>query len=222
MTHVDTYADPKRRPSIAAVARGIWRRAFFRRPRRGFYPDRRRRPAVAPPRRLTHTASVCDTPQARHSNVARSGKPSNRGVRLASRIGCAQLGQRGGETVEFGVLVSHMVVAPGRNPQRSLRAELETGAALLGAARAVSSLADIRGRGGLTARGCAIKLWQSHGETGRTCRTKLRFRCCERRPTPRSRQLSSARWNFRGAGARERTSHVFVIFQPPKLPVFSS
>jgi hypothetical protein len=47
---------------------------------------------------------MCDTPQARHSKVARSGNPSNRDVRLASRIGCAQLGQRGGVSVELGFI----------------------------------------------------------------------------------------------------------------------
>jgi hypothetical protein len=31
---------------------------------------------------------------------------------LASRIGCAQLGQRGGESVGFGALVSHMMSLP--------------------------------------------------------------------------------------------------------------
>jgi hypothetical protein len=55
---------------------------------------------------------MCHTPQARHSKVATSGKPSNLGVRLASRIGCAQLGQRGGESVGFGALVSHMMSLP--------------------------------------------------------------------------------------------------------------
>jgi hypothetical protein len=52
-------------------------------------------------------------PQARQWKVASSGKPSNRAVRLASRINCAQLGQRGVASVELGALVSHMVVIPG-------------------------------------------------------------------------------------------------------------
>jgi hypothetical protein len=47
---------------------------------------------------------MCDTPQARHSKVIRSGNPSNRDVRLASRMGCAQLGQRGGAAVELGIV----------------------------------------------------------------------------------------------------------------------
>jgi hypothetical protein len=51
-----------------------------------------------------HIASMCDTPQARHSKVIRSGNPSNRDVRLASRMGCAQLGQRGGAAVELGIV----------------------------------------------------------------------------------------------------------------------
>jgi hypothetical protein len=51
-----------------------------------------------------HDVSMCDTPQARHSKTITSANPSNRGVRLASRIGCAQLGQRGGAAVERGAV----------------------------------------------------------------------------------------------------------------------
>jgi hypothetical protein len=45
---------------------------------------------------------MCDTPQARHSKTAKSGSPSNRETRLISRMGCAQLAQRGGVTAEHG------------------------------------------------------------------------------------------------------------------------
>jgi hypothetical protein len=79
----------------------MWRAAKF-----AFFASR-------PRLELPYTASVCDTPQARHSKVANSGRPSNRDVRRASRIGCAQLGQRGGASIELDVLVSHMVVIPG-------------------------------------------------------------------------------------------------------------
>lgn len=60
-----------------------------------------------------HAASICHMPQARQWKVASSGRPSNRAVRLASRMNCAQLGQRGVTSVELGALVSHMVVVPG-------------------------------------------------------------------------------------------------------------
>jgi hypothetical protein len=53
---------------------------------------------------LCHIVSICDTPQARHSKVTTSGNSSNREVRLASRMGCAQLGQRGGVAVERGIV----------------------------------------------------------------------------------------------------------------------
>jgi hypothetical protein len=69
---------------------------------------------------------MCHTPQARHSKVARSGKPSNRGVRLASRIGCAQLGQRGGTSVELGAFVSHMIVIPGLKGRSAMACGTET------------------------------------------------------------------------------------------------
>jgi hypothetical protein len=59
-----------------------------------------------------------NTPQERHSKVASSGMPSNRAVRLDSRIGCAQLGQRGGVSAELCALISHMVVVPGWRPAR--------------------------------------------------------------------------------------------------------
>jgi hypothetical protein len=70
---------------------------------------------------------MCHTPQARHSKVARSGKPSNRGVRLASRIDCAQLGQRGGTSIELGAFVSPMVVIPGLKGRRAMACGIETG-----------------------------------------------------------------------------------------------
>jgi hypothetical protein len=56
---------------------------------------------------------MCHIPQARQLKVASSGRPSNRAVRLASRMVCAQHGQRGGASVELAALVSHMIVAPG-------------------------------------------------------------------------------------------------------------
>jgi hypothetical protein len=69
---------------------------------------------------------MCHTPQARHSKVASSGKPSNRAVRLASRIGCAQLGQRGGTSAEFCAFVSHMVVIPGGETGTARALKLQT------------------------------------------------------------------------------------------------
>jgi hypothetical protein len=68
---------------------------------------------------------MCDTPQARHSNVTTSGSPSNRVVRRVSRIGCAQLGQRGGMSAEFCAFVSHIVMVPGWRPPATRRVALE-------------------------------------------------------------------------------------------------
>lgn len=52
---------------------------------------------------MPHAASTA----LKHTN--RSGNPSNLKVRLASRMGCAQLGQRGGVRVVQEVsLLSHM------------------------------------------------------------------------------------------------------------------
>jgi hypothetical protein len=44
-------------------------------------------------------------------------------------MGCAQLGQRGGERIERGVFVSHMVVAPG--PERDDSSRIRPASALL-------------------------------------------------------------------------------------------
>jgi hypothetical protein len=49
-----------------------------------------------------------DTPQAPHSKTATSGRPLKREVLLASRIGCAQHGQRGGVSMDMGAFSSHM------------------------------------------------------------------------------------------------------------------
>jgi hypothetical protein len=54
-------------------------------------------------RRQHHNVSMCETPQAWHSKTASSGNPSNRETRLASCMGCAQLGQRGGVAAELGI-----------------------------------------------------------------------------------------------------------------------
>jgi hypothetical protein len=57
---------------------------------------------------------VWDIPHAEHSNVKSSGNTPNRSVLRTSRIGCAQLGQRGG----FGVNLSPELLTTDKIAQR--------------------------------------------------------------------------------------------------------
>jgi hypothetical protein len=61
---------------------------------------------------LGHDASMCETPQVRHSKIYRSGKPPNRFVLRTSFIRLAQLGQSGGVGVELLVCSSPISGTP--------------------------------------------------------------------------------------------------------------
>ncbi len=63
---------------------------------------------------------VSDTSQVRHSKVYNSGRPWKRSVLRTSRIGCAQIGQRGGVCADLLALSSDMKVTGSRRHRRPL------------------------------------------------------------------------------------------------------